>query len=113
MKKKIVILGSTGSIGRTLIKILKKNKNKFEIILLTANKNYKSLLKQANDLQVKNIIITDKFSYYKSLQINKNKKINIYNNLNLIPKILYNKKIDYSMSSIMGLEGLMPTLKLQ
>ena len=45
MKKKIAILGSTGSIGKTLIDIIDKNKKNFEIILLTANKNYKTLLK--------------------------------------------------------------------
>ena len=46
MKKKIAILGSTGSIGKnTLIKIIKKDKKNFEIVLLTANKNYKELIK--------------------------------------------------------------------
>ena len=55
MKKKIIILGSTGSIGTTLIDIIKKNQNKFEVKLLTANKNTKLLLKQAKLLKVKNI----------------------------------------------------------
>ena len=41
MKKNIAILGSTGSIGKTLIDILNKDKNKFKIILLTSNTNYK------------------------------------------------------------------------
>ena len=40
MKKKIAILGSTGSIGKTLINIIKENKNNFQILLLTADKNY-------------------------------------------------------------------------
>ena len=40
-KKKIAILGSTGSIGQSLLKIISKDKEKFKIILLTANKNYK------------------------------------------------------------------------
>ena len=66
MKKKIAILGSTGSIGKTLLNIIKKDKKNFEIILLTANKNYKKLLKQAKKFNVKNlIIITDKKSYKK------------------------------------------------
>ena len=43
MRKKIAILGSTGSIGKTLINLIKKDKNNFEITLLTANKNYKEL----------------------------------------------------------------------
>ena len=60
MKKKIAILGSTGSIGKNLIKILSKDKNNINIVLLTSNKNYKLLLKQAKLLDAKNIIITDK-----------------------------------------------------
>ena len=47
MKKQIAILGSTGSIGKTLIKIISKDKKNFEIKLLTGYKNYKDLIKQA------------------------------------------------------------------
>ena len=49
--KKIAILGSTGSIGKSLLNIISKDKNNFEIILLSANKNYKSILKQAKLLR--------------------------------------------------------------
>ena len=45
--KKIAILGSTGSIGKTLLNIIKKDKKNFDITLLTTNKNYKELIKQA------------------------------------------------------------------
>ena len=65
MKNKIAILGSTGSIGKTLIKILKKDIKNFEIVLLTANKNYNELITQAKVLNVKNLIITNKNSYQK------------------------------------------------
>jgi 1-deoxy-D-xylulose-5-phosphate reductoisomerase len=47
MKKNIAILGSTGSIGKTLINIIKKDKKNFNIVLLTSNKNHNDLLKQA------------------------------------------------------------------
>ena len=57
MKKNIAILGSTGSIGKKLIKILAKKKNNINVILLTSNKNYILLLKQAKLLNAKNIII--------------------------------------------------------
>ena len=63
MKKKIAILGSTGSIGKTLIKIIKKDKNKFKVLLLSADKNYKSLFKQAKLFNVKHLIITNEKSY--------------------------------------------------
>ena len=63
MKKKIAILGSTGSIGKSLIRILKKDKNNNEVVFLTVNKNYKELIKQVKFLKVKNIIISDKKSF--------------------------------------------------
>ena len=63
MKKKIAILGSTGSIGKSLINIIRKDKKKFEVVLLTANKNYKELYKQSKLLNVKNLIITDTKGY--------------------------------------------------
>ena len=63
MKKKIVILGSTGSIGKILLNIVKKNKSKFNIVLLTANKDYKNLYSQAIKHGVKNLIITNEISY--------------------------------------------------
>ena len=62
--KKIVILGSTGSIGKSLLKIINKDKKSFTIKLLTAHKNYKELLRQAKLFNVKNVIITDKKTYY-------------------------------------------------
>ena len=57
MKLKIAILGSTGSIGKTLLKIILKDKKNFEIHLLSANKDYKTILRQAILFNVKNIIL--------------------------------------------------------
>ena len=65
MKKKIAILGSTGSIGKTLIEIIKKDRKNFKIILLSADENYKELLKQAKIFKVKNLIINNKTSFRK------------------------------------------------
>jgi 1-deoxy-D-xylulose-5-phosphate reductoisomerase len=110
--KKIVILGSTGSIGISLINIIKKDKRKFKIELLTANKNYKKLIKQIKFFNVKNVIITDKKSFLITKEILKNKNINIYNDFNSLSKILKNKNIDYTMSAISGFDGLEPTLNI-
>ncbi len=65
MKKRIAILGSTGSIGKTLINIIKKDKKKFEIVLLSAEGNYKELLKQAKFFKVINLIIKSRDSILK------------------------------------------------
>ena len=57
MKKKIAVIGSTGSIGKSLLKLI--DKKNIEIVLLVANKNYTSLINQATFFNVKNVIITD------------------------------------------------------
>ena len=111
MKIKIAILGSTGSIGKNLLEIVRNDLKKYEIVLLTANKNYSGLIKQAQKFDVKNIIIKDKDSYLNLKKKNKNNKINIYNNYNCFNKI-FKKKIDYVMSSISGIDGLSPTLEI-
>ena len=112
MKNKIAILGSTGSIGKCLINILKKDKKNFEIILLSANKNTKILIQQIKLFNVKNIIITNHLHYKLAKKLLKNRKINIYNNFNSINKIFYKKKIDYTLNAVSGLDGLKPTLNI-
>ena len=111
MKKKIAILGSTGSIGRTLIDIIKKDKKNFEVLLLSADGNYKELLKQAKFFKVKNLILNNAKSIEKIKKDKYSKKINIYNNYDNFNKI-FKKKIDYTMSSISGIEGLKPTVEI-
>ena len=111
MKKKLAILGSTGSIGKTLLDIIKNDKDKFEVCLLTAKKNYKLIIKQAKFFDVKNIIVTD-YKYYKITKLKlKNRNINVFNSFDDFKKI-FKKKIDYTMSSIIGLDGLYPTIKI-
>ncbi len=111
MKFKIAILGSTGSIGKSLLRIVSRNNNKIKISLLTANKNYKLILNQANKYNVKKIIITNKKYCYLAKSYNKNNSIKIYNDFNNLNKF-FNKKIDYVMNSIVGINGLIPTFKI-
>ncbi len=111
MKKKIAILGSTGSIGKTTLNIIKKNKNDFSIVLLTTNKNINEIEKQCKKFNVKNVIISSKLHFDKFKKKNKNKKLKIYNSLSNIKKIL-KKKIDYAMCAISGIEGLSPTFEM-
>ena len=109
MKKKIVILGSTGSVGKQTIDIIRKDKKNFKILLLVANKNHNLLSKQIKEFKVKNIIITNKNSYL--ILKKKFKKLNITNNLDKIDEII-NSKVDYTMSAISGFNGLKPTIKI-
>ena len=109
MKKKIAILGSTGSIGKNLIDIIKKDKKNIKIILLTTNTNCSELFRQAKYFKVRHLIITNKkkFDFFKK----KESKYLIYNNFDHLDKIFKNK-IDYVMSAITGLAGLDPTIKI-
>ncbi len=109
MKKKIAVFGSTGSIGKTTIDIIKKDKKNFEVILLTSNNSYQELAKQARLLNAKNLIIKNKKQYLNLKKKFKNKKINIYNDFSNLKKI-FKKKIDYIMCAISGLQGLSPTI---
>ncbi len=111
MKKKIAILGSTGSIGKTLLKLIEKDNKNFEIVLLTANNDYKTLLKQSKKFKVRNLIITNKkkFEILKKKTDNTNTKV--FNSFEYLNKI-FKKKIDYTMSSIIGIQGLEPTFKI-
>tara|TARA_B100000965_G_scaffold404329_1_gene434733 strand:+ start:1654 stop:2826 length:1173 start_codon:yes stop_codon:yes gene_type:complete len=109
--KKIAILGSTGSIGSTTLKIVRKNKKNFKVQLLSTNSNVKKIFKQAKEFKVKNVIILDKkkIKLWKS-QFKKN-NIKIYDNFE-ISKKNFNNKLDFVMNGISGIEGLEPTLKI-
>ena len=111
MKKKIAILGSTSSIGKSLLDIVNKDKKNFKIELLTANTNFKDLINQALKFKVKNIIITDPDSFEKTKISCKSKKIKIFNNFESLEKILP-RKLDYVMSAISGIGGLLPTYRI-
>ena len=91
MKKKIAILGSTGSIGKILIDIIKKDKKNFEVVLLSAQGNYKEILNQAKNFKVKNLILNDSESIKKIKKDKYSKKFKIYNNYNHFDKIFKKK----------------------
>ena len=107
--KKVAILGSTGSVGKQTIDIIRKNKQKFKILLLTANKNHNLLSKQIKEFNVKNVIVSDHKSYL--ILKKKFKNIKIINDFDKIDKIVPSK-FDYTMSSISGFNGLKPTIKI-
>ena len=112
MKKKIAILGSTGSIGKNTLDIIKKNQNIFKIELLSTNKNVLKIFNQAKKFKVRNIIIHNNDSFEKYKIFFKKKKIRAFQNTKDYLKKNRKIKFDYTMSSITGLEGLLPTLEI-
>ena len=111
MKKRIAILGSTGSIGKTTFNIIKENKKDFNVVLLTTNKNINEIIKQTQQLKVENILVSNKKKFLKLKDKLKKSNIKIFNNFKDFNKII-KKKLDYTMCAISGLDGLNPTINI-
>jgi 1-deoxy-D-xylulose-5-phosphate reductoisomerase len=110
MKKKIGILGSTGSIGENTVKIIQNNKKDFNVIFLSTNTNIKKLFKQSLILKPKFVIIFDEQKYLKHKRIFICKKIKVFNSFKDLKKKSLKRKIDYIMCAISGLAGLDSTI---
>ncbi len=111
MDKNIIILGSTGSIGTSTLNIIRRNKKKFNIKLLTANNNIKKILSQAIEFKVNKIVIQNKKKYIKFENQFKRNKIQVFFDLEKALKSI-NKKVHYTINAISGIDGLEPTIKI-
>ena len=108
MKKKICILGSTGSIGKTTLEIISKNKKDFDVVLLSGNNNVKLLITQAKKFKPK-YIYSNNFYFKEKLKIFcKDNNINLIDDLILLKKI----KFDITVAAISGIAGLIPTINI-
>ena len=105
MKKKIAILGSTGSIGSSTLDIIRKDKKSFEVVFLSANNNSKKLIKQAREFNVKNVLIKNESLVSKVKFSLKKRDVNVYSgNTNMSDVI--SGKVDYTIAGIVGIAGL-------
>jgi len=109
MKTKIAVLGSTGSIGKSTLEVIRKDKRNFDVILLSANKNYKKLIQQAKQFNAKNVLIKNSSFYEVVNNSLKKTKTKVHSGNISINKIILGK-LDYTMSAIVGLAGLQPTI---
>ena len=108
MKKKISILGSTGSIGLSTLKIIDKKIKFFKINILTANKNYLLICDQIIKYKPKFFVILNKKVYEKVKK--KFKKKNNIKILHSFNQIKLKNKSDITISAIPGISGLQPTI---
>ena len=111
MIKDLILLGSTGSIGSSTLKVIKKNKSNFRISLLTTNQNIKKILNQAIEFNVSKVVIFDNAKFNKYKDKFKSKKIEVYFTLKEAFKHS-KKKTFFAISAISGIEGLEPTLEV-
>ena len=111
MIKDIYLLGSTGSVGKTTLKIINKDKSNFKIKLLTTNRNVNKIYMQALRYNVNKIVIFDKNISKKSLEKFKKKKIKVYSTIKEAFKKT-KKKTFLTINAISGIEGLEPSLNI-
>jgi len=109
MKKKIAILGSTGSIGKSTLDIVRKDRNNFDVVFLSANRSYKKLIEQAKEFNVKNVLIYNESFFSKVKFALRKSTTNVFTNNTNISNII-SGKVDYTMSGIVGIAGLQPTV---
>ncbi len=110
MKKNISILGSTGSIGQTVLKIVNKRRSLFKVNILAANRNYKLICKQIIKFKPKVFLINNHLIFLKVKKKFKQKNIKIIRNFEYKKK--FYKKSDITVAAIPGIAGLYPTLEL-
>ena len=110
MKISISILGSTGSIGKTTLKIIDKKKNNFFINLMSANKNFTLISNQIKKYRPKIYVITNKDIYKKIKKKFNKSKTKIKNDFKSLKSNL--KPSDITISAIPGIAGLEPTISM-
>ena len=108
--KYIGILGSTGSVGRQALEVIKENPNKFKVKYLSCNRNFIELIKQINFFKPAYVSINTIKRQQKIIEFIKSENINCEV---LLEKDLINKiKVDIVLNAISGYEGLEPTINI-
>ena len=107
-RETIAILGSTGSIGKNTLEIVKKTK-KFKVVLIAANKNFLKISEQIKTFNPRVVIVVNTSVYTQIKKKYQKKNIIFLNNFYDIER--YIKKIDVTVSAIPGIAGLEPTIK--
>jgi 1-deoxy-D-xylulose-5-phosphate reductoisomerase len=111
LKKKIAILGSTGSIGVQALEVISLHPDKFEVEVLTANENADLLIRQAKQYQPNAVVIGNKELYPKVLDILDLLNIKVYAGEDALSQIVDSDSIDIVLVALVGFSGLKPTLK--
>jgi 1-deoxy-D-xylulose-5-phosphate reductoisomerase len=110
LKKRIAILGSTGSIGTQALDVIKAQQQHFEIELLTANTNVDLLIQQAKDFLPATVVICDKEKYFQLKESLKNLPIKVFAGNDAVEQAVQSDAIDLVLTAMVGYAGLLPTM---
>ncbi len=110
MKKRVAILGSTGSIGTQALDVIRDNPDHFEVEVLTAYNNVDLLSKQAKEFQPNTVVIANKLKYDELVSALGNLPVKIYAGNDAISQIVEMDTIDIVLTAMVGYSGLLPTI---
>ncbi|MGC9374688.1 MAG: 1-deoxy-D-xylulose-5-phosphate reductoisomerase [Bacteroidales bacterium] len=110
MKKRIAILGSTGSIGTQTLDVIEQNPTHFEVEVLTANNNARLLIEQTKKFNPNTIVIANENKYDELVDALKNFPVKIYAGSDAIAQIVEMDTIDIVLTAMVGYSGLLPTI---
>lgn len=109
--KKITILGSTGSIGTQTLDVARKNKDKFEIVAISANSSVELLLEQILEFCPKYVAVYDEKSANRLKEmIPENIDIEVLSGMEGLVKICQLEEVDVVLTAVVGMIGLVPTM---
>ena len=109
MKKRIAILGSTGSIGTQSLEVISKNPDNFEVEVLTANNNVDLLIEQAKMYQPNVVVIANKVKYNYVSEALKKEPIKIFAGSDALNQVVQMETVDQVITAMVGYSGLIPT----
>src|SRR6478735_7980331 len=110
-KRHIAILGSTGSIGTQALDVVRSNKDKFEVEVLTAQENADLLIQQAAEFKPNCVVIGNESLYDKVFAALDPLDIKVYSGTKAIGEVVQMESINVVLTALVGYSGLMPTIK--
>ncbi|MFP4024504.1 MAG: 1-deoxy-D-xylulose-5-phosphate reductoisomerase [Thiohalospira sp.] len=110
MKKRIAILGSTGSIGTQTLDVIQQNPEHFEVEVLTANSNIQLLIEQTKKYKPNTIVIANKDKYNDLVRALDDFPVKIYAGADALAQIVEMDTIDIVLTAMVGYSGLLPTI---
>ena len=110
MKKRIAILGSTGSIGTQALEVIEEQKDMFDVEVLSANSNSELLIKQSILHRPNSVVIVDENKYDEVFKELNPLNIKVYSGSESLEQIVCSDNIDMVLTALVGYSGLMPTI---
>lgn len=110
MKKKICILGSTGSIGTQTLEVISEHPDLFEAYVLTANSRADLLIRQAKQYQPCCVVIADESKYEYVREALADEPIQVYAGADALCQVVQMEPVDVVLTALVGFSGLRPTI---